>query len=158
MHTLVLIGELDRASTATLEAAIEGVCESEREGITLDLSELTFIDATGVAVIVFRCHWCQRRGYEFALVPGRPPVQRVFELAGASRRLPFVEDQPSAQTPPQEEYSQSDADESAIACPRVTPRGADRAPGVSRPRSITLLRVSGRRARARRSRRERGGS
>src|ERR1700727_496661 len=91
MYTLVLIGELDRSSTATLEAAIEGLCEKEVAGITIDLSKLTRIDATGVAVIAFRCRWCQRRGFEFALVPGSASVQRAFERAGPVEQLPFVE-------------------------------------------------------------------
>lgn len=91
MFTLILIGELDCSSTVELETAIEGLCEREVAGITLDLSKLTRIDATGVAVIVFRCRWCQRRGYEFALVPGAAAVQQTFALAGALERLPFVE-------------------------------------------------------------------
>ena len=91
MYTLVLVGELDRSSTATLEAAIEGLCEREVAGITLDLSKLERIDATGIAVIAFRCRWCQRNGLEFALVPGRASVQSAFERAGALQGLPFVD-------------------------------------------------------------------
>jgi anti-anti-sigma factor len=90
MHTLVLIGELDRASAHTLEAEIERLCESGAGGITLDLSKLSYIDSTGVAVIAFRSRLCQRRGYEFALVPGSWFVQRAFELAGLVDHLPFV--------------------------------------------------------------------
>ena len=100
MFTLILIGELDRSSTIELETAIEGLCEREVAGITLDLSKLTRIDATAVAVIVFRCHWCRQRGYEFALVPGAADVQRTFEQAGALEQLPFIE-----QAPPSEEDS-----------------------------------------------------
>ena len=91
MYKLVLVGELDSSSAATLEAAIEGLCETEVAGITIDLSKLTRIDATGVAVIVFRCGWCQRRGYEVALVRGPAPIQAAFAQADALRRLPFVE-------------------------------------------------------------------
>lgn len=156
MHTLVLLGELDRASTATLETAIEGLCEREVEGITLDLSELAYIDATGVAVIAFRCRWCQRRGYEFALIPGSPAVQHVFELTGASKRLPFLAHEPAAQTLAAESAAVAGAP-SAVACVRRTSRGRGQLPAVSRPRSVTLLRVSGQRAKARRARREREG-
>jgi anti-anti-sigma factor len=91
MYTLVLVGELDRSSTTTLEAAIEGLCEREVAGITLDLSKLTRIDATGVAVIAFRSRWCERNGCAFALVHGSASVRREFERAGALARLPFVE-------------------------------------------------------------------
>jgi anti-anti-sigma factor len=90
MHTLVLIGELDRVSAHTLEAKIEQLCESGTGGITLDLSRLTYIDATGVAVIAFRSRLCQRRGYEFALIPGSWLIQRAFELAGLVDHLPFA--------------------------------------------------------------------
>jgi anti-anti-sigma factor len=90
MHTLFLLGELDHASAHRLEAEIERICETGVKGITLDLSELTYIDATGVAVIVFRSRLCQRRGHEFALIPGGPFVQRAFELAGVSDSLAFV--------------------------------------------------------------------
>jgi anti-anti-sigma factor len=90
MHTLVLIGELDRVSAHTLEAEIEQLCESGTGGITLDLSRLSYIDATGVAVIAFRSRLCQRRGYEFALIPGSWLIQRAFELAGLLDNLPFA--------------------------------------------------------------------
>jgi anti-anti-sigma factor len=158
MHTLVLLGELDRASTATLESAIEGLCKTQVEGITLDLSELSYIDVTGVAVIAFRCRWCQRRGFEFWLIPGSPAVQHVFELTGVGKRLPFLAHESAAQTVAAQESSAPGAmAPAAIACGRATSRGRGQLPSVTRPRSPTLLRVSGHRAKARRARREREG-
>ena len=88
-HTLVLIGELDRTSTHTLEAEIERLCAAGISGITLDLSKLSGIDYTGVAVIVFRHKWCRRQGCELALIPGSSAIQRAFELAGAAEGLSF---------------------------------------------------------------------
>jgi anti-anti-sigma factor len=88
-HTLVLTGELDRASAPTLEAEIERLCEAGICGLTLDLSQLTYIDPTGVAVVAFRSGLCKRRGVEVALIPGSRPVQRVFELAGVTDRVQF---------------------------------------------------------------------
>lgn len=91
MHTLVLVGELDRTSTSTLEASIEGLCEREVAEIVLDLRQLTRIDATGVAVIAFRRGWCERHGVELTLIAGPQHVQRAFERAFVLERLPFVE-------------------------------------------------------------------
>jgi anti-anti-sigma factor len=88
-HTLVLTGELDRRSAHTLEAEIERLCREGVSGITLDLRELAYIDPIGVAVIAFRCGHCKRRGCDFALIPGRPSIQRAFERAGVSDSLPF---------------------------------------------------------------------
>jgi anti-anti-sigma factor len=99
MHTLVLVGELDRASAHTLEVAIEHLCESQISGITLDLTKLTYIDRTGVAVIVFRSRLCERRGYDVALIPGAWFIQRAFELTGVIDRLPFHGDDANAVHP-----------------------------------------------------------
>ncbi|HMH46340.1 MAG TPA: STAS domain-containing protein, partial [Solirubrobacteraceae bacterium] len=63
--------------------------------ITLDLSKLTHIDSTGVAVIAFRSGLCQRRGYGVALIRGPSFIQREFELAGLGDRLPFEGVSPS---------------------------------------------------------------
>jgi anti-anti-sigma factor len=90
-HTLVLIGELDRGSTHTLEAEIERLCEARIAAITLDLTKLSGIDSAGVAVIAFRSRWCRDRGHELALIPGPRPVQRAFELAGVAQSLTFTD-------------------------------------------------------------------
>ena len=95
-HTLILIGELDRGSAHALEAEIERLCEEGVTGITLDLRELTYIDSIGVAVIAFRCDLCQRRGYDFAVIPGSRFIHRAFEQAGVTDLLPFQEDDVTA--------------------------------------------------------------
>jgi anti-anti-sigma factor len=91
-HTLILTGELNRRSAHTLEAEIEHLCEEGVTGITVDLRGLTHIDWTGVAVIAFRCDLCKKRGYDFALIPGSPRIQRAFEQAGVGDALPFQDD------------------------------------------------------------------
>ena len=95
-HTLILTGELDHRSAYALEAEIERLCEDGVTGITLDLRELTYIDSIGVAVIAFRCGLCERRGYDFALIPGSPFIHRAFEQAGVTDLLPFQEDDVAA--------------------------------------------------------------
>jgi anti-anti-sigma factor len=149
MHTLVLLGELDRTSASTLEAAIEELRETQVSPITLDLSKLTYIDATGVAVVAFRCRWCKMHGSEITLIPGARPVQRVFELAGMIERLPFLECPDVAE-------ATSEVDELLLAATARSPLDeqlACPAPSESSTRSPRLPRVSGWRLRARRARR-----
>jgi anti-anti-sigma factor len=147
MHTLELLGELDRASTATLEAAIEDLCETEVAQIAIDLSRLTHIDATGVAVVAFRCRWCQRQGREVTLVPGSPEVQQAFEVAGLVERLPFLEHDRAASVRaiPTDTHA-------AVARARTGPHTERGALGSWRPRPVPLPGISRRRARARRAR------
>jgi anti-anti-sigma factor len=99
-HTLVLSGELDHRSAHTLEAELERLCEEGVTGITLDLRELTYIDSVGVAVIVFRCGLCKRRGCDFALIRGSRSIHRAFVQAAVSDLLPFQEDNVAAARPP----------------------------------------------------------
>jgi anti-anti-sigma factor len=88
-RTLVLSGELDMSSAVHLENAIlAGVADVS--GLTLDLSQLTFMDSTGLRLILFARQLCEGTA-EFSLVPGPRQVQRIFELTNLLDQLPFHE-------------------------------------------------------------------
>lgn len=99
MHTLLLLGELDRASAPALEAEIERLCSVGVEALTLDLNGLTDIDAIGVAVIVYRRGWCKRRGCELALLAETPLVRDAFAQAAGGQRVPFVRERADTRVP-----------------------------------------------------------
>lgn len=89
-HTLVLTGELDRVSAPVLETEIERLCQEGVLALTLDLRSLERIDASGAAVVVHRCGWCERRGCEVTLLTDAPALQRALALAGAGARVPLA--------------------------------------------------------------------
>jgi anti-anti-sigma factor len=119
MHTLILTGSLDRGTVRQLETEIERLCEVGVAGITLDLRELTHIDAIGVAVVAFRCGLCLRRGYEFALIRGPRTVQRAFEHAGLSELLPFSEERAPLEQPALAEEPAASERDAAVPRPLV---------------------------------------
>ena len=126
VHTLILTGSLDRGSVRQLEMEIERLCEDGVTGITLDLRELTYIEAIGVAVVAFRCGLCLRRGYDFALIRGPRIVQRAFEQAGLSELLPFTDERAAIEELAQltEELPASDllaVPPSLVLAPRLEP-------------------------------------
>jgi anti-sigma B factor antagonist len=88
-QTLVLTGELELGSAASLQAAIARVCDGAPASLTIDLSKLMFIDSTGLAAIILASKICERDGYDFWLVPGPRAVQRLFEITGLIDVLPF---------------------------------------------------------------------
>jgi anti-sigma B factor antagonist len=88
-HTLSLVGELDLATAPELQAAIEGLCNDGAAEIVLDLHELSFIDSTGLRLILISGQMCERQGCEFSLTRAQPPAQRLFELTGIMGRLAF---------------------------------------------------------------------
>jgi anti-anti-sigma factor len=86
----MLAGELDLATVPELEARAEQLCAEGRE-LVLDLSEVAFIDSTGLLAILKTRELCAERGCGFFLTPGPPAVQRLFELTGLADRLPFLD-------------------------------------------------------------------
>ena len=85
--TLVLAGELDLANAATLAAQLDERAAAE---LVLDMSELEFIDSTGIALLVATHHRLNCNGaVGFRLIGSKnPAVQRVMALTGLESELP----------------------------------------------------------------------
>ena len=88
-HVLLLRGELDMACSPTLDAALKRICTDQVQALVLDLSQLTFIDSTGLRAILLARELCESHGSELRLIPGPSQVQRLFEVTGLLDRLPF---------------------------------------------------------------------
>jgi anti-anti-sigma factor len=89
--TAAVSGEFDMAATFTLEPALERAMEApELRRLTLDLSDVTFIDSTGIGVVLWLAAELETRDVVLRIVPGPPEVQRVFETAGLVGVLPFA--------------------------------------------------------------------
>lgn len=87
--TLSLAGELDLAGEGQLEEAIQHA-RATGLPLTLDLSELRFIDSSGLRVFVRLHNASLRNGFAYTVVPGPPQVQRTFVLCGLDETLPFA--------------------------------------------------------------------
>jgi anti-sigma B factor antagonist len=84
-------GELDVAATPALEDALAGAAgEAGLHGIVVDLSELEFMDSSGLRAVVLAEQRLGEQGVRFALVRGGEPVHRVFELTRMTERLTWV--------------------------------------------------------------------
>lgn len=90
VHTICLVGELDLASADDVEQELERVEASDAASIVLDLSGLTFMDSTGVRLIV-NAHTRSRGESRLTLLRGQAAVQRVMELSGVDALLPFAD-------------------------------------------------------------------
>jgi len=88
---IALEGELDLASVAELEAAVDGARAEGNETVVLDLSELEFMDSSGLRSVVQIDKRAKDEGWSFSLVRGPDAVHRVFELTRMDRRLTFTE-------------------------------------------------------------------
>jgi anti-sigma B factor antagonist len=57
--------------------------------VLIDLRELTFIDSTGIRLIVELWQRSNNDGIDLAILPGPPDVQRVFQITGLDEVLPI---------------------------------------------------------------------
>jgi anti-anti-sigma factor len=75
-------GELDVAVIERLQQRLDSLARTG-EAVVLDLSELTFIDSSGLNVIVTTLRQAQREGWELSIDPNMTgPVLRVVKLMG----------------------------------------------------------------------------
>jgi anti-anti-sigma factor len=81
---LVPSGELDIASVSPLRAAVTELLAAGWKSIVLDLRELTFIDSTGLSLLLEAKRAAQDAAAAFAIVDGSPLVARLLELVGLS--------------------------------------------------------------------------
>lgn len=84
---LSLTGELDMAHAPLLQEAVEAPEMSDTKTVVLDLQGLTFLDSTGLRIILASREQCWRRGQEFAVTPGSQQVQRLLSVTGVGEHL-----------------------------------------------------------------------
>jgi anti-anti-sigma factor len=87
-------GDLDLDTVHRVESALAELREDGCGNLVLDLRGLTFMDSTGLRLVI-RWHTAARdEGFRFAIVPGPDVVQRVFRLTGMDAHVPVAEPPP----------------------------------------------------------------
>jgi anti-anti-sigma factor len=83
-----LAGEIDLSNSGDVEQAIVAAVPNTALGMVLDLSDLTYIDSSGIRLLLTLARRFRWRGQELCLVvPDDSRVRRVLALAGADDRL-----------------------------------------------------------------------
>ena len=91
MVQLVLSGEFDLSSAAQIEDVLKELEERRPEVLVLDLRELTFMDSTGLRVMVSADARARDSARRLAIVQGPEAVHRVFRITGLDDHLEIVE-------------------------------------------------------------------
>ena len=87
---LALWGEIDLAARPRLEAEIDELRGSGLASLIVDLRHVSFLDSSGLRLVLELYAAARDDGFELQLVPGPPHVQRVFEITRTLGELPFV--------------------------------------------------------------------
>jgi anti-anti-sigma factor len=86
---LVLEGELDFGVRAQAQAAIERV--GDARVLVIDLRELTFMDTSGIHILLETRDECRTSGRMLLVVRGSPRVHLAFEALGLEHEFAFVD-------------------------------------------------------------------
>ena len=89
VHRLIPTGELDIATTPILERAFEAVYEGDAAMIIVDLTELSFMDSTGIRALMQMNEACEGAD-RLRIVNGSPAVVKVLDVTGVRRQLPII--------------------------------------------------------------------
>ena len=86
---ICLFGEVDFDPVGQIrELLVTSTAVAKR--VVLDLSGLTFLDSSGVHMVLETDAVARAAGWELRLIGAPVDVQRVFDLTGARARLPFL--------------------------------------------------------------------
>jgi len=83
-------GEVDLDTVGQIRECLEQATATGAKHVVLDLRGVTFLDSTGLHMVLEADAASRAQGREFGLVGGPADVQRVFELTGARAALPFL--------------------------------------------------------------------
>ena len=87
---LSITGELDLNTAPELARRVEDSLGAEVRKVTLDLSELTFMDSSGLRLLIELNQRAGRDGWELRLIaPKHESASAVLRLTGADTALPF---------------------------------------------------------------------
>ena len=85
-------GELDLATVDLLQREIDQTFTASSPHLILDCRELTFVDSTGMSLMLMVHREVGRDGTRFAVVPGDGAVRTLLGLTGLDQHLTMVDD------------------------------------------------------------------
>lgn len=88
---LTLHGELDLASSPEFEEALQRATGWGTELVILDLTELEFMDSTGLRALVNAQRRAEDGGPRLEIITGSRQVRRLLHITGTDRRLTLID-------------------------------------------------------------------
>ena len=83
---VALEGELDLATAPSVRGAVDDLLDRHRPGeLVMDLAGVTFLDSSGLAVVLGRYRRLEGTGRSMRIVGARPVVRSVLEVAGVGQ-------------------------------------------------------------------------
>lgn len=85
-------GELDMGTAPVLHTHLTEARAAGSKRLIVDLSDLDFMDSTGLTLLTRWSLEAANDGFNLALIPGDDRIQRLFELTGLTTHFHFVDE------------------------------------------------------------------
>jgi anti-sigma B factor antagonist len=96
VELLLVEGELDIATAPRLISVMNGAVQEALSSLVVDLSQVDFMDSTGLALLINAHRRLTRRRKGFAVVCPPGPLRRVFEVTDMVETLHVCPDRDTA--------------------------------------------------------------
>jgi anti-sigma B factor antagonist len=88
---LSLSGELDLATVARVERAVDAALADGARTLVLDLGGLSFVDSSGLRLFIVLNQRAGAEGWKLSLTRPQEQAMTVFQVSGVEQNLPFAE-------------------------------------------------------------------
>jgi len=88
-YVITVSGEVDLASSPELDTAIIAAIESGASSVAIDLTDVSFMDSSGLGVIVRGLKRCREADKDLDLVITNERVLKVFGITGLDQVIPI---------------------------------------------------------------------
>ena len=86
---LSLRGEIDVYTAPLLRQAILDLVEQGRLNVVIDMTEVDFLDSTGLGVLVEGLKRVRTRDGTFAIVATQDKILKIFDITGLNKAFPI---------------------------------------------------------------------
>jgi anti-sigma B factor antagonist len=88
-YVITVSGEVDLATSPELDVAIIAAIDSGTSSVAIDLTDVTFMDSSGLGVIVRGLKRCREADIDLDLVITNERVLKVFGITGLDQVIPI---------------------------------------------------------------------
>ena len=95
-HVVSLRGEIDAATAPRLGSRLFGLADEGKRAVVVDLTDVTFMDSTGIGVLLNAVSHFEGRHAELVVVCDSDLILRPFQLTGVASLLTIVDSREKA--------------------------------------------------------------
>ena len=88
-YLITVSGEVDLATSPELDVAIIAAIDSGKSSVAIDLTDVSFMDSSGLGVIVRGLKRCREADLDLDLVITNERVLKVFGITGLDQVIPI---------------------------------------------------------------------